>query len=246
MKIETATRSGILLLIASDPSRFDNHVEKLEMFGEFQVKQVATWQKASHHMEKNEPDVVLIDYRIFESGGEAICEYFRRYDPSIPIVVFADKYAKAELVLCLNAGANDYVTSADDPVVIAARVRAHRRARLRDDRMRIRIGSFWFIPDQKALLTDKGKVAIPLTDREVNLISYLARHPNKTVKTAQIQQDLWGYHARATTHTIQTHVYRLRQKFEPDPSAPTVLVSDGSGYSLVVGASNNADINLEL
>ena len=77
MKIETATRSGIQLLIASEPSRFDTHFEKLEMFGEFQVKQAGTWQQASHHMKKNEPDVVLIDCRTCESSDEAICEYFR-------------------------------------------------------------------------------------------------------------------------------------------------------------------------
>ena len=69
MKHETATRSGILLLIASDPSRFDNHVEKLEMFGEFQVKQVATWQKASHHMEKNEPDPSALTVLVSDGSG---------------------------------------------------------------------------------------------------------------------------------------------------------------------------------
>lgn len=206
MKIEMATRPGSLLLIASDSIRFDDHIERLEMFGEFQVKQVETWQQASDHMEKNEFDVVLIDYRVFETSGEAVCEILRQYDPSIPIVVFADSYAKSELVPCSNAGANDYVTSADDPVVTAASMRAHRRARLRDGKMRARVGGFWFAPDQKALMTCEGKVAMPRTDREANLLSYLARRPNKTVKTVLLRQELWGYQARVKTHTIQTHV----------------------------------------
>lgn len=229
-----AIRPKSLLLISSEPQRFQDPVTKLEMFGEFRVRQIAAWNEAAEEMGQNTFDIVLVDYQICEAGGAAVFNFLRRHDSSIPIIVFAGEYSKTELVLCLNSGANDYVTSADDTVVIAARIRAQIRARSRDGYQRTKVGKFWFIRDQRTLLNIENDKTVSLTVREADLIAHLAQQANKSVGIEDIYRKVWHYRGPINSHTVQTHIYRLRQKIEKDPSNPTILVSTGSGYCLVV------------
>lgn len=240
------TRPRILLLVSSDQQKFKDHVSNLEMFGEFQIQGIAAWQQAAGKLERFNVDAILIDYALCEAGGAAAFKYLRRFDRSIPIIVFAGRYSKAELLLCLHAGANEYIAAREDPVIVSAKIRAHIRARARDGHYRAKIGKFWFLRDQNALLADKDGKRIPLTVRETNLLSFLLRQPNKTVETERIYRELWGYRSTITSHTVQTHVYRLRQKIEPDPGKPSILVSDRTGYCLAVDAEHdvNTDVGL--
>lgn len=245
MQLDRAIPPKILLLISAQPERFRDQIANLEMFGEFRVKQTATWHEAAEEIVQNTFDIVMVDYLICEAGGAAVCNFLRRHDSSIPIIVFADEYSKTELVLCLNSGANDYVTGTDDPVVIAARVRAQLRARLREGYQRTRVGKFWFIRDQRVLLDVEKDRTIQLTVREADLLFHLAQNSNKSVRIDDIYQKVWFYRGPINSHTVQTHIYRLRQKIEADPSKPTVLVSTGSGYCLVVETTADWELGVD-
>lgn len=245
MQQASAISPKTLLLISSEPQRFQDTIAKLEMFGEFRIKHIASWNEAAEQIGQNTYDIVLVDYQICEAGEAAACNFLRRHDSSIPIIVFADEFSKTELVLCLNSGANDYVTSADDPVVIAARIRAQIRARSRDGQQRTRVGNFWFIRDQRALLDVYSEKTVPLTVREADLVAHLALYANTTVGVEDIYRKVWHHRGPINSHTVQTHIYRLRQKIEQDPSNPKILVSTGSGYCLVVEAITEWKIGVE-
>lgn len=245
MQLDSAIPPRSLLLISAEPERFQDHIANLETFGEFRVRQIATWHEAAREMGQNAFDIVMVDYHICEAGGAAVCNLLRRHDSSIPIIVFANEYSKTELVLCLNSGANDYVTVTDDPVVISAKIRAQIRARLREGHHRIRVGKFWFIRDQRMLLDIDDDRMVSLTVRESDLVSYLAQRPNKPVGLDDLYLKVWHYRGPVNSHTVQTHIYRLRQKIETDPSNPTILVSKGSGYCLVVEATSDWELGVD-
>ena len=79
--------------------------------------------------------------------------------------------------------------------------------------------------------TDQRKVR--LTDKETAILKYLYRAGDKAVAREKLLDEVWGYNAAVTTHTLETHVYRLRQKIEEDPSTAKLLVTEAGGYKLI-------------
>ena len=93
-----------------------------------------------------------------------------------------------------------------------------------------RIGPFQFHPAAKLLIDARGK-KLRLTEKEANILKYLYR-AGKSVAREELLAEVWGYNTAVTTHTLETHVYRLRQKIEPDPGAAYLLITEAGGYRL--------------
>ena len=74
---------------------------------------------------------------------------------------------------------------------------------------------------------------VRLTEKETNILKFLHRSTESVVPREQLLHEVWGYNAGVTTHTLETHIYRLRQKIEPDPSQARLLVTESGGYKLV-------------
>ncbi|MEM7643520.1 MAG: winged helix-turn-helix domain-containing protein, partial [Pseudomonadota bacterium] len=91
---------------------------------------------------------------------------------------------------------------------------------------------YTFKPAQKMLVTEDEK-KIRLTDKETNILKFLYRANDGTVARDVLLQEVWGYNAEVTTHTLETHIYRLRQKIEPDPTNVRLLVTESGGYRLM-------------
>ena len=94
------------------------------------------------------------------------------------------------------------------------------------------IGPYKFQPAAKMLLANEGQRKIRLTEKETNILKYLQRAAG-TVSREVLLHEVWGYNPSVSTHTLETHVYRLRQKIERDPSHAEILVTEGGGYKLV-------------
>jgi DNA-binding response OmpR family regulator len=82
------------------------------------------------------------------------------------------------------------------------------------------------------MLLDAKAKKIRLTDKETNILKYLYRAGGKVISREELLTEVWGYNAGVTTHTLETHVYRLRQKIEPDPTGPKILITEAGGYRL--------------
>jgi DNA-binding response OmpR family regulator len=141
--------------------------------------------------------------------------------------------ADADAILGLDAGANDYITKPFRLGVLLARVRAHIRQHERSDDAAFTIGPYTFQPSVKMLINNETRKKIRLTDKEAAILKYLYRSGNRVVTRDVLLDEVWGYNAGVTTHTLETHVYRLRQKIEKNPSNATLLVTEGGGYRLV-------------
>jgi DNA-binding response OmpR family regulator len=139
----------------------------------------------------------------------------------------------ADAVLGLDSGANDYVTKPFRLSVLLARLRAQLRQHEQSDDAIFTIGPYTFRPSAKTLTDAGGRRKIRLTEKETAILKFLYRAGDQVIGRETLLGEVWGYNAGVTTHTLETHIYRLRQKIEKDPSNATILVTEAGGYRLV-------------
>ena len=140
--------------------------------------------------------------------------------------------SEADTILGLESGANDYVSKPFRFALLLARVRAHLRQHAHSDDAVFKIGPYSFKPSAKQMIRHDGR-KIRLTEKETAILKFLLRTGEQMVSRDVLLQEVWGYSAAVTTHTLETHVYRLRQKIEQDPSEAQILITAGGGYRLV-------------
>jgi DNA-binding response OmpR family regulator len=132
----------------------------------------------------------------------------------------------------LEAGANDYIAKPFRLAELLARLRAQLRIFENSEDAVFNIGPYVFRPAAKLLQEAVKNRRIRLTEKEAAILKFLYRAGTKPVARQVLLNEVWGYNAAVTTHTLETHIYRLRQKIEPDPSNARLLVTEGGGYRL--------------
>ncbi|MCW8916431.1 MAG: response regulator transcription factor [Magnetovibrio sp.] len=186
-------------------------------------------------------DLVILDVELPEMGGREVCRRLRAAGTQAPIIMLTAADSDTDTIRGLNAGATDYVAKPFKLGVLVARIRAHIRQFEHSDEAVLGIGPFDFRPGAKMLQTtnpdptnggDTGH-QIRLTDKESQILKFLYLHGDRVVSRDELLDEVWGYNAGVTTHTLETHVYRLRQKMEPDPSHAEILITESGGYRLV-------------
>ncbi len=141
--------------------------------------------------------------------------------------------SEADTILGLDAGANDYITKPFKIGVLLARLRAQLRQHEQSEDAVFTIGPYTFRPSAKLLLDAGARKKVRLTEKETSILKYLYRAGDRIVGRDALLNEVWGYNAGVTTHTLETHVYRLRQKIERDPARAEILVTEPGGYQLV-------------
>ena len=164
--------------------------------------------------------------------GREVCRLMRRNGVKSPIIMLTGQDTDADQILGLDVGANDYVTKPFRLSVLLARLRAQLRQHEQSEDAVFTIGPYTFQPANK-LLVNAEEQKVRLTEKETAILKYLYRAGDKVVSRDTLLGEVWGYNAGVTTHTLETHVYRLRQKIEADPSNATILVTEPGGYRLI-------------
>jgi DNA-binding response OmpR family regulator len=163
--------------------------------------------------------------------GREACRKMREAGVACPVIMLTAAAADEDAILGLESGANDYVTKPYRFAVLLARIRAQLRSHAQSEGAIYRLGPYEFRPSAKMLLDEAGKKT-RLTEKETNILKYLYRAGGKAVSREELLAEVWGYNAGVTTHTLETHVYRLRQKIEPDPANARLLITEAGGYRL--------------
>lgn len=176
-------------------------------------------------------DVYLLDAGLPDGDGRALCRELRDKGIGEPIILLTAADSDADEIAGLEAGADDYVTKPFRFHLLMARIHAHIRTRDRSEEAAYRIGPYTFKPSAKVLLTEEEK-KIRLTEKETNILKFLYR-TGGTVPRETLLHEVWGYNPSVTTHTLETHIYRLRQKIECNPGDARILVTESGGYRLV-------------
>jgi DNA-binding response OmpR family regulator len=177
------------------------------------------------------PDLVLLDVDLPDMNGREVCRELRKGGLGAPVIMLTAADSDKDTIEGLEAGANDYVTKPFKFAVLLARIRVQLRNAEQSEAAVFRLGPYEFRPSGKVLVDEGGK-KIRLTEKETNILKYLYRAGEKPVPREELLAEVWGYNAGVTTHTLETHVYRLRQKIEPDPGNARLLVTEAGGYRL--------------
>jgi DNA-binding response OmpR family regulator len=229
----TMTGTKKVLLVDGDDALRTALSEQLELHEEFATDMAATGAQGIEIAKSSHYDILLLGAGLPDMDGPDVCRLMRRNGSKSPIIMLTAQDSDAETILGLDAGANDYIMKPFKIAILLARMRAHLRQHEQSDDAIFTIGPYSFRPSEKLLIDEDRNRKIRLTEKETAILKYLYRTADRMVKREILLGEIWGYNARVTTHTLETHIYRLRQKIERDPSKVAILVTDPGGYRLV-------------
>ena len=221
-----------ILLVDDDEALRQSLGEQLRLHEEFSTVESGNGGDALEVAKQEYFDAILLDVGLPDMDGREVCRLMRRNGVKSPIIMLTAAESDADTILGLDAGANDYVTKPFKLGVLLARLRAQLRQHEQSEDAVFTIGPYTFRPSAKLLVHGESKKKIRLTEKETAILKYLYRTGNKVVGRDTLLGEVWGYNASVTTHTLETHVYRLRQKIERDPSNAAILVTEPGGYRL--------------
>lgn len=221
-----------ILLVDDDEDLREALSEQLVMTEDFDVFEATDGHEAMTKAKESLYDLVILDVGLPDTDGRELCRLMRKQGIKCPIIILTGHDSDSDTILGLDAGANDYVTKPFKFPVLLARIRAQMRTHEQSEDAIFQLGPYTFKPAQKILLTEDEK-KIRLTEKETNILKFLYRSTEGVVPRDVLLHEVWGYNAGVTTHTLETHIYRLRQKIEADPSNARLLVTEAGGYRLV-------------
>jgi DNA-binding response OmpR family regulator len=221
-----------ILLVDDDDELREQLREQLGLYDEFEVQTASTATQGVEKARAGQTDLVVLDVQLPDMDGREVCKLLRKGGFKSPIIMLTGNVSDADMILGLDSGANDYVTKPFKFAVLLARIRAQLRQHDQSEDAVFTIGGYSFKPASKLLLDEKGG-KIRLTEKETAILKFLYRAGEKVVTRDVLLAEVWGYNSGVTTHTLETHIYRLRQKVEKDPSNAELLVTETGGYKLV-------------
>ena len=227
-------RAGRRILIVDDDGALRQSLaEQLELNEEFVCIECGTAARALEMVNGDRFDTIVLDVGLPDMDGRELCRLLRRAGVQVPIVMLTGADSEPDTIRGLEAGADDYVTKPFRLSVLLARLRAHLRQSDHSDAAVFMIGPYTFRPGAKLLTDQRGRRKVRLTEKETAILKYLYRAGDRAIGRDTLLDEVWGYNAGVTTHTLETHVYRLRQKIERDPARAEILVTEPGGYRLV-------------
>jgi DNA-binding response OmpR family regulator len=221
-----------ILVVEDDAELREALTEQIALQDEFAAVTAANAAEAVDTLKSNHMDLVLMDVGLPDMDGRDAVKIIRANGYKGPVIMLTGHDTEADTIQGLEAGANDYVAKPFRFAVLLARIRAQLRSHEASEDAVLSIGTYTFRPATKLLTNDRGS-KVRLTEKETSILRYLYRAGGKVIGRDELLQEVWGYNAEVTTHTLETHIYRLRQKIEKDPSNAALLVTEAGGYKLV-------------
>ena len=222
-----------ILLVDDDDDLREALAEQLTLTQDFDVTEANSAVAALARTKENIYDLILLDVGLPDADGRELCRLIRKQGMKCPILMLTGHDTDADTIYGLDAGANDYIAKPFKFPVLLARLRVQLRQHEQSEDAIFSLAHYTFRPAQKLLL-DASSKKVRLTEKETSILKYLYRAGSKVVAREELLHGVWGYNAGVTTHTLETHIYRLRQKIEPDTSKAQILLTEPGGYRLAV------------
>ncbi|MCG5244165.1 response regulator transcription factor [Azospirillum doebereinerae] len=222
-----------ILLVDDDTALRQSLAEQLRLLEEFETAEAGDGAAALEAARGGGFSAILLDVGLPDLDGRDVCKLLRRDGVRCPIIMLTASSTDADTILGLESGANDYIAKPFRLGVLIARLRAQLRQFEQTEDAVFVLGPYRFQPAAKLLLDEAANRKIRLTEKETAILKYLYRAGDQVIGRETLLGEVWGYNAGVTTHTLETHVYRLRQKIERDPSNAEILVTEPGGYRLV-------------
>jgi DNA-binding response OmpR family regulator len=222
-----------ILLIDADRSFSATLEQQLKLHEGLATIRASTAAEGLEQARRADCEAILLDVVLPDMDGRELCKLMRREGVRVPVIMLTGAASEADTVLGLEAGANDYVTKPFRIGVLLARLRAHLRQYTYSEDAILRIGPYRFHAAAKMLVEETGQKKIRLTERESAILKFLLRAGPRPVDRSELLARVWGYNRGVITHTLETQIYRLRQKIEKIPASPAILVTQQGRYRLM-------------
>ena len=226
------TTARRILIVDDDTELREALLEQLLLHDEFDPVSADTGARGVAAAKSGQIDLVIMDVGLPDIDGREAVRILRKNGFKAPIIMLTAHDTDFDTVLGLESGANDYVAKPFRFAVLLARIRAQLRQHEASEDAVFAIGPYSFRPSSKLLVNAKG-TKVRLTEKETAILRFLYRAGQRAISREVLLQEVWGYNSGVTTHTLETHIYRLRQKIENDAAAPEILVTEAGGYKLV-------------
>ena len=185
-------------------------------------------------------DAIILDINLPDGDGRDFCARVRTQGHTMPVIMLTGATDEEVVISSLNAGAHDYIAKPFRANELLARLRAQLRLFDKSANPVYSVGPFIFRPAERVLIRADTKQRVSLTLKEVDLIKFFYRHDKAIVSRKVLLDEVWGYNASVDSHTLETHIYRLRQKIEDDPKNCRMLMTVDGGYQLDLAEPNGA------
>jgi DNA-binding response OmpR family regulator len=214
-----------ILIVDDDPQLRDALTDQLSLHEEFEAAAAENGTKGVQVAKEGQIDLVIMDVGLPDIDGREAVRILRRNGFKAPIIMLTGNDTDSDTILGLESGANDYVTKPFRFAVLLARIRSQLRQHEASEDAIFAIGPFKFWPASKLLLNQEGS-KLRLTEKETSILRYLYRAGERPASRERLLQEVWGYNPEVTTHTLETHIYRLRQKIEMPLLRPSLLLPE--------------------
>jgi DNA-binding response OmpR family regulator len=211
--------------------------DQLNAEGYSQVTTIAGVTELFQILPECEPDIMLLDVQMPDGNGVDVCRNLRRNGFTKPILMLTGKDAEEDIILGLEAGANDYISKPMRMGELLARIKSHLHQHRASDDVRFQLGPLSFIPATKMLQHEESGQKQLLTEKEAVILKFFIRAAPEIVSKDELLKDVWGFRSGVSTHTVETHIYRLRQKIARVTSEQ-IIRTTGKGYCLSNGVSD--------
>jgi DNA-binding response OmpR family regulator len=226
--------SRSILIVEDDAALRAMLAEQLTSDGSFVPVEAESAAEAEAKLGCADADfhAVLLDIGLPDGDGRDLCAKLRRNGKNLPIIMLTGADGEKDIVSGFDAGASDYLPKPFSMAELLARVRAQLRAFENTADASFDIGPYAFRPSAKLLRDRASGRKVRLTDKETSLLRVLYRAEGRPVSRQVLLDEVWGYQSGVTTHTLETHIYRVRQKIEAYPPSPVLLRTTTTGYLL--------------
>lgn len=228
------THTYNILLVDDDEELRENLALQLSFHEEFNTSQSSDGKSGLEAVKSEDFDLIILDVGLPDIDGREVCRMMRKSGVNTPIIMLTANVSEADTILGLDAGANDYVTKPFKFGILLARVRAHLRQHLISEDATYPVGHYIFKPGDKMLTNVDTDEKIRLTEKETAILKFLKRAEGATISRGKLLDEVWGYNPNVTTHTLETHIYRLRQKIETDDTKAKIIKTESGGYSMSI------------
>ncbi len=219
-----------ILLVEANSILRGSLCEQLEVQDGILPQAVATASEGLEAIHEQKFDLIILDGSTFNIDGFALCRGIRLQNPETPIIVLSQG---AGLDKEFNVGGvTDYITKPFFFRVLMERVRLQLRTTEKAEHIVYSFGPYQLDSNAQLLINLSEEKKIRLTEKETSILKYLARYADSYVARDNLLNEVWEYNSEITTHTLETHIYKLRQKLEADPSNAKILVTEPGGYRL--------------
>lgn len=215
-----------ILMVDNDAALQESLSEQLQQNGEFTLYGAPGAGPALDTLATHPPDLILLAAGLPDMPGAELCRLLRQRGLGCPIILLGGPAAP-------DCGANAWLAKPFRLSELLGQIRGLLRAVDGDAGRGVRIGRFSFIPAARRLVQLQSGASVRLTEKEAAILHYLFRAgPASAVARDELLRHVWGYNPSVSTHTLETHIYRLRQKLEENPAEARILLTEPGGYRL--------------